>query len=70
MNIQAEVVFGIMFIMLLVWLIPFILVLTSTKTNGNEKLGWLLAMVFISWFAWVLYLFLAPIKPSVKHVRE
>ncbi|MGY0613783.1 hypothetical protein [Vibrio sp. FJH11] len=70
MNIHVEVVFGIMLVLLVVWLTPLILVLKSTKTHGSEKLGWLLAIVFISWFAWIFYLLLAPIKANTGHVRE
>lgn len=48
----------------LIWLAPFILVAVSDKTTGGEKVVWLLGMVFISWFAWILYMFLAPHKPK------
>ena len=45
-----------------VWLIPLISILFSRKTTGSEKLAWILAVFFISWFAWIFYLLLAPIK--------
>ena len=48
---------------LAIWLAPFWIIATSDKTNGYEKIAWLLAMIFLSWFAWVFYFFLAPIKP-------
>ncbi|MFN1548473.1 hypothetical protein ACK14S_03760 [Vibrio natriegens] len=70
MNIQLEVVFVLLLFMLLVWLIPMILVLNSTRTHGKEKLGLLIAMVSISWLAWALYLLFAPLKPNVKCFRE
>jgi hypothetical protein len=44
-----------------IWLLPIILILGSKKTNGAEKLLWILAVVFVSWFAWILYLLLAPL---------
>ncbi len=44
------------------WLIPLISIISSNKTNGSEKLAWILAVLFISWFAWIFYLLLAPIK--------
>ncbi len=46
----------------LVWLLPIISILGSRKTTGSEKLAWILAVLFISWFAWIFYLLLAPIK--------
>jgi hypothetical protein len=52
---------GTLLVVLVVWLIPIILILTSNKTSGAEKLFWLLAVVFVSWFAWILYMLLAPL---------
>ncbi|MGR5448129.1 hypothetical protein ACPV47_24840 [Vibrio jasicida] len=49
----------------IVWLIPFALVLKSNKTTGREKLAWVLTILFVSWFAWVIYMLIAPIKPKV-----
>lgn len=45
-----------------VWLLPILIILFSRKTSGGEKLAWILAVIFISWFAWIFYLLLAPIK--------
>jgi hypothetical protein len=44
------------------WLVPLISILFSSKTTGSEKLAWIIAVLFISWFAWIFYLLLAPIK--------
>jgi uncharacterized protein with PQ loop repeat len=44
-----------------IWFLPIILILRSKKTNGVEKLLWILAVIFVSWFAWILYLLLAPL---------
>ena len=44
-----------------VWLLPILLILRSRKTNGAEKLFWVLAVLFVSWFAWIAYVLLAPI---------
>lgn len=46
----------------LIWLAPFVIVATSNKTAGGEKLAWLLGLFFISWFAWIFYALLAPLK--------
>jgi hypothetical protein len=55
---------GLFFLMLigLVWTLPLLSILFSSKTRGSEKLAWILAVLFISWFAWIFYLLLAPIK--------
>ena len=47
----------------LLWLLPIFIIANSDKTTGGEKLLWILAIIFLSWFAWILYFFVAPIKP-------
>ena len=46
-----------------VWMLPIVFIGLSDRTEGKEKVAWILAVIFISWFAWVFYLLLAPIKP-------
>ena len=45
-----------------IWALPILIIISSGKTTGSEKLAWVLAVIFISWFAWIFYLLLAPIK--------
>jgi len=45
-----------------IWLLPILIIISSNKTMGGEKLAWLIAVIFVSWFAWVFYMLLAPIK--------
>ena len=45
-----------------VWIIPIILIGVSNRTSGGEKFAWILAVIFVSWFAWIFYLLLAPLK--------
>ncbi len=45
-----------------IWLLPIVLITRSSKTEGGEKVAWVLAIVFVSWLAWVFYFLLAPIK--------
>jgi hypothetical protein len=52
---------------LLIWLLPIILIAGSDRTEGKEKVAWILAVIFISWFAWVFYLLLAPLKRPPRY---
>ena len=52
-------VLGLIF---LIWLLPTILVARSDRTQGDEKLAWVLLIIFVSWLAWIFYLLLAPLK--------
>lgn len=45
-----------------IWLLPIIIIIGSNRTTGGEKAAWVLAVIFVSWFAWVFYMLLAPIK--------
>ena len=56
--------FGCFFI----WVLPILIIAGSDKTTGGEKLAWILAIIFLSWFAWIFYFLLAPIKE--KPYRE
>jgi hypothetical protein len=51
-------VFGCFFI----WLLPILIIAASDETTGGEKLAWILAIIFLSWFAWIFYFLLAPLK--------
>ncbi len=66
MNMQAEFVIASGILIFLLWIAPLVLVYRSPKTRGSEKAGWLLAIAFISWFAWIFYILLAPIKKDFK----
>ena len=52
---------GILLLALLWWL-PIIFILKSDKTNGAEKLVWILLIFFFSWFSWILYALIAPLS--------
>ena len=46
----------------LVWLLPLIIISRSSATSGQEKMAWILAVLFISWGAFIFYLLLEPIR--------
>lgn len=54
----------------LIWLLPILIILNSDKTTGGEKLAWILAIIFLSWFAWIFYFLLAPVKPRRDYWYE
>ena len=56
--------FGGMLVFLIIWLLPIILIAKSNRTQGGEKAAWILAIIFVSWLAWVFYLLLAPLTPT------
>ncbi|MDX1490186.1 MAG: hypothetical protein R3332_02795 [Pseudohongiellaceae bacterium] len=58
--------FGVLIMLgcLFIWFLPILLILGSDETTGGEKAAWILAIIFLSWFAWVFYFLLAPIKPK------
>ena len=55
---------------ILVWVLPIVLLIRSNRTTGGEKVAWILAFLFISWFAWVFYLLLAPLNKNTPTVES
>ena len=51
----------------LLWLLPILIIADSDKTTGGEKAAWILAIIFLSWFAWIFYFLLAPIKQRPRY---
>ena len=62
MDQSAVYVFIALGIAIFLWLLPILVIINSRKTTGREKLAWVLAVIFISWFAWIFYLLLAPLR--------
>ena len=50
----------------LLWRLALVLIAVSDKVGTAEKILWILAIVFLSWFAWIFYFFFAPVfdKPQ------
>lgn len=62
MPIAELSIFAILALIASIWIIPILIIMLSSKTTGSEKLAWILAVLFISWFAFIFYLLLAPVK--------
>lgn len=60
----------VLFGAVIIWLLPILMILNSEKTTGGEKLAWILAIIFLSWFAWIFYFLLAPIKPRQDYWHQ
>jgi len=52
---------GALLLTLFIWILPIVLIMRSKKTNGAEKMFWILAVIFVSWFAWIFYVLFAPL---------
>jgi hypothetical protein len=58
----AVTVGGVLF-----WLLPIVLIAASDKVGTAEKILWILAIIFLSWFAWIFYFFFAPVFDKPRH---
>lgn len=54
----------------LIWVLPIVIIAASDRVTGAEKLAWILAIIFLSWFAWIFYALLAPIGRDPDDYRE
>jgi hypothetical protein len=53
-----EVVFLI--IILSAYILPVVIVVNSTRTQGHEKNGWLLGVIIFSWLGLFMYFTIVP----------
>ncbi|HEY0891844.1 MAG TPA: hypothetical protein VGE32_02235 [Cellvibrio sp.] len=53
---------GMIVAILLVWLLPIIDIARSSRVDRDEKLIWIFACLALSWFCWILFYALAPLK--------
>ncbi|WP_158969234.1 hypothetical protein [Paraglaciecola sp. L3A3] len=65
MEIVLIVLLG--FFVFCIWLFPILKIAISNRTQGGEKIAWLLLTIFVFWFAWIFYLLLAPLKGSTNN---
>lgn len=57
----------LIFLFALIWLLPILDVYRSNKISNDERIFWLFACVFVSWWAWVCFYLFAPVfKKDVK----
>jgi len=52
-----------------IWLLPILMIADSEVTSGGEKAAWILAIIFLSWFAWIFYFLLAPVISRPRYER-
>lgn len=53
---------GMLVAILLVWLLTIIDIARSSRVDKDEKLIWIFACLALSWFCWILFYALAPLK--------
>ncbi|WP_298774606.1 hypothetical protein [uncultured Shewanella sp.] len=49
-------------IYIIAWIAPMAFIACSSKISKFEKIAWVVAIIFISWFAFVVYLLVRKIK--------
>ncbi|WP_283709874.1 hypothetical protein [Pseudoalteromonas prydzensis] len=55
---MGEVAFLIL--LLSAYILPVVIVLNSKRTQGHEKNGWLIGIIFFSWLALFMYFAIIP----------
>lgn len=49
------------------WGIPLGFILSDPIISRKERIIWVFAVVFVSWFAWLLYFLVAPVLPRERY---
>ena len=63
---DAQAILGIVVFVVVIWGIPLTFILSDPSISTKEKAIWIFAVLFVSWFAWLLYFFVAPVLPRPK----
>lgn len=58
---------GLAFAVVIIWGIPLAFIVGDPRISKKERIIWIFAVVFVSWFAWLLYFFVAPVLPRENH---
>ena len=66
--VGVGLVFAVPALCFFIWILPILIIACSDRTTGGEKLAWILAIIFLSWFAWIFYFLLAPLKPNPEQM--
>lgn len=62
-------VFGLSWPFFLVAWLPVLLVAASKRTDGVEKLGWAMSLIFFSWLGYLLFLFAVTLRGDAPRPR-
>lgn len=57
-------------IILVIILFPIIHVLVSSRSHGGAKLGWFLAILFLSWVAYIPFLIFTQNELDKKEIEQ
>jgi hypothetical protein len=49
--------------------LPILIIAGSDRVTTGEKVAWILAIIFLSWFAWIFYFLLAPLRRPEPRYR-
>ena len=58
-NLQVNVM---LLAMAVIWLLPMIDIVRSSKVDKDEKIFWICSCLALSWFCWILFYAFAPLK--------
>ena len=58
---------GVATAVIILWGIPLGFIVSDPIISRKERIIWVFAVLFVSWFAWLLYLWVAPVLPREKY---
>ncbi len=58
---------GVIIVITVVWGIPLGFIISDPIISTKERIIWIFAVIFVSWFAWLLYFLVAPVLPRENH---
>jgi len=55
---------GLFLFIFVFWVTPIAMIMKNQEASKKEKVLWIFAAFFVSWFAFILFVFIAPVFPN------
>ena len=64
MTMDLESILTWILLAFLLWGIPLGFIVSDPIVSRKERIIWVFATLFVTWFAWLLFLWVAPVLPK------
>jgi hypothetical protein len=61
---ELSFLIAILIFIIVFWITPIMMIIKNQETSKKEKALWIFAAFFVSWFAFILFVFIAPVLPN------
>ena len=67
MNVSEYI--GVAIAVVFLWGIPLGFIVSDPVVSRKERIIWAFATIFVSWFSWLLFMWIAPVLPKENQYK-